>query len=76
MTEDLKQMASVAAFSQAFAIVDRYRYESLLERESRYDIASEILESDLYGGDKLKVLEMIFGIVREKKKRKKVMNNE
>lgn len=66
MTEDLKQMASVAAFSQAFAIVDRYRYESLLERESRYDMASEILESDLYGGDKLRVLEMIFGIVREK----------
>jgi hypothetical protein len=49
-------------------MVDRYRYESLLERESRYDIASEILESDLYGGDKLKVLEMIFGIVREEEK--------
>ena len=67
MTEDLKQMASVAAFSQTFAIVDRYRYESLLERESRYDMASEILESDLYDGDKLKILELIFGIVREKK---------
>jgi len=68
MTEDLKQMASMAAFSQAFAIVDRYRYESLLERESRYDMASEILESDIYSGDKLKVLEMIFGIVREEEK--------
>jgi hypothetical protein len=31
-------------------------------------MASEILESDLYGGDKLKVLEMIFGIVREEEK--------
>jgi len=48
-------------------MVDRYRYESLLERESRYDMASEILESDLYSGDKLKILELIFGIVREKK---------
>lgn len=67
MTDELKQMASVAAFSQAFAIVDRYRYECLLERESRYDIASEILESDLYGGDKLKVLEMIFGIEKDEK---------
>ena len=65
MTEDLKQMASMAAFSQAFAIVDRYRYESLLERESRYDMASEILESDLYIGDKIKFLEMIFGIEKD-----------
>jgi hypothetical protein len=48
-------------------MVDRYRYESLLERESRYDIASKILESDLYGGDKLKVLEMIFGIEKDEK---------
>jgi hypothetical protein len=67
MTDELKQLASVAAFSQAYAIVDRYRYECLLERESRYDMASEILESDLYSGDKLKILELIFGIVREKK---------
>jgi hypothetical protein len=67
MAEDLKQMASVAAFSQAFAIVDRYRYEGLLERENRYDMASEILESDLYSGDKLKVLEMIFGIEKDEK---------
>ena len=65
MTEDLKQMASMAAFSQAFAIVDRYRYESLLERESRYDMASEILESDIYSGDKIKFLEMIFGIEKD-----------
>ena len=65
MTEDLKQMASVAAFSQTFAIVDRYRYESLLERESRYDMASEILESDIYSGDKIKFLEMIFGIEKD-----------
>lgn len=67
MTEDLKQLASVAAFSQAFAIVDRYRYESLLERESRYDVVSEILESDLYGGDKIKFLEMIFGIEKDER---------
>jgi hypothetical protein len=67
MAEDLKQMASVAAFSQAFAIVDRYRYEGLLERENRYDMASEILESDLYSRDKLKVLEMIFGIEKDEK---------
>ena len=67
MTEDLKQLTSVAEFAQDYSIVNRFRYECLLKREERYDMASEILESDLYGGDKLRVLEMIFGIVREKK---------
>ena len=48
-------------------MVDRYRYESLLERESRYDMASEILESNLYSGDKLKILELIFGIEKDER---------
>lgn len=39
---------------------------TLYELRSEY-IASEILESDLYDRDKLRVLEIIFGIVREKK---------
>ena len=68
MTEDLKQLTSVAEFAQDYSIVNRFRYECLLEREERYDVASEILESDLCSGDKLKILELIFGIVREEEK--------
>lgn len=40
---------------------------TLYELRAEYMELLALLESDLYGGDKLRVLEMIFGIVREKK---------
>lgn len=61
----LERMTESAVFEQTFITTRRGRYETLLEEESRYNLAAEILQTDLYIGDKIKFLEMIFGIEKD-----------
>ena len=63
----LERMTESAIFDQTFVTTRRGRYETLLEEESRYNLAAEILQTDLYIGDKIKFLEMIFEIEKDEK---------
>ena len=59
------QMSYMAAFNSNYEIVPHIQYEIMMEKSTRFDLAAEVLQSDLYGGDKIKFLEMIFGIEKD-----------
>lgn len=59
------QLNYMATFNTNYEIVPHIYYEVLMEKSSRFDLAEEVVQSDLYIGDKIRFLEMIFGIEKD-----------